>query len=235
VRLDPRTLLPRGRSISLERYTGAWSFSLDRRQLVFGSGYSQFSESPAAVRIFDVSTLRPLHDLVLGPSAEIQMLDRVATDRLLAVVRSCCPAALAVSLVDTVSGAVLSRHALTGELVSAGRARGALVLLLEPASFGPVRVAVADAEGALRTVVLERVLAGPSTTPPPQSYRAEDRAGLAVDPGGGRAYAVAANNPIGEVDLRSLGVTTTRWPSRCRSSAGSTTGSSRGCRPRREH
>ncbi len=207
VRLDPRSLLPRGRSISLERYTGAWSFSPDRRQLVFGSGYSQLSESPAAVRFFDVSTLRPLHDLVLGPSAEIQVLDWAAPDRLLAVVRSCCPAASSVSLVDTASGAVLARHALAGELVAAGRARAALVLLLEPTSFGPVRLAVAGADGALRTVDLDRVLGGPSTTPAPQSYRTEDRAGLAVDASGARAYAVAANGPIGEVDLASLGVT----------------------------
>ncbi len=176
VRLDPRSLLPRGRSISLERYTGAWSFSPDRRQLVFGSGYSQLSESPAAVRFFDVSTLRPLHDLVLGPSAEIQVLDWAAPDRLLAVVRSCCPAASSVSLVDTASGAVLARHALAGELVAAGRARAALVLLLEPTSFGPVRLAVAGADGALRTVDLDRVLGGPSTTPPPQP-RAQAKTG----------------------------------------------------------
>lgn len=202
-RLDPRSLLPRGHGISLERYTGAWSFSPDRRQLVFASGHSSpLSESPAAVRFFDVSTLRPLRDLVLGPSAEVQMLDWVAPDRLLAVVRSCCPADSSVSLVDTANGAVFARHALVGELVAAGRARGALVLLLQPASLGPVQVAVAGADGTLRTVVLDRVLGGVSTSPFPRS----DRSGLAVDPGGGRAYVVAANAPIAEIDLQSLGV-----------------------------
>jgi hypothetical protein len=69
VRLDPRTLLPRGRGVSLERFTGPWSFSPDRRQLVFGSAYSQLSASPAALRFFHVSTLRPLRDLALGPGS----------------------------------------------------------------------------------------------------------------------------------------------------------------------
>lgn len=201
-RLDPRTLIPRGRGISLERFAGRWSFSPDRRQLVFASAYSPYSESPAALRFIDVATLRPLHDLVLGPSADVQVLDWVAPDRLLTAVRSCCPAASSVSLVDAVTGAVLARHSVEGELVAAGRARGALVLLREPASFGPVRLAVAGADGTLRTVVLDRVLGGVSTSP----FFAEDRAGLAIDPGGGRAYVVAANSPIAEVDLASLAV-----------------------------
>jgi hypothetical protein len=207
VRLDSRTLLPRGRGVSLERFTAAWSFSPDRRQLVFASAYSPYSESPAAVRFIDVSTLRRLRDLELGPAAEVQAVDWAAPERLLAVVRSCCPAVSSVSLIDTASGTVLARHVFEGELVGAGRAHGALVLLLEPASFGPVWLAVAGADGSFRTVVLDRVLGGVSTSPPPNSYLVDDRAGLAVDPSGGRAYAVAANGPIAEVDLERLGVT----------------------------
>src|SRR6266496_1106047 len=54
VRLDPRTLMPRGPGLSLERYTGTWSFSPDRRQLVFGSAWSPDSDGPAAIRFVDV-------------------------------------------------------------------------------------------------------------------------------------------------------------------------------------
>ena len=206
-RLDPRTLLPRGRGVSLERFSGAWSFAPDRRQLVFGSAYSPLSESPAALRFFDVATLRPLRDLVLGPSAYIQVLDWVAPERLLVVMRSCCPAAWSVSLLDPADGTVLARHPLEGELAAARRARGGLVLLREPASLGPVSLAVAGADGTVRSVVLDQIQAGVSMSPAPLSYLGEDRAGLAVDPVGGHAYALAASGPIADVDLASLGVT----------------------------
>lgn len=206
VRLDRRTLLPRGRGVSLERFTAAWSFSPDRHELAFASSHSPYSDSPAAVRLFDVSGLRRLRDLELGPSAEVQAVDWVAPERLLAVVHSCCPAASSVSLVDTESGAVLSRQVVEGDLVAARRAPGAFVLLLEPATFGAVRLAVAGGDGTLRSLVLDRVLAGESNSPPPRIYRAEDRAGLAVDPAGGRAYVVAANAAVAEVDLTTLGV-----------------------------
>ena len=200
-RLDPRTLLPRGGSVALERFTGASSFSPDRRQLVFGSAYS-VSDSPAALRVFDVATLRPVRDLVLGPKAEIQVLDWIAPDRLLAVFRSCCPAASSVSLLDPADGTVLARDSVEGDFVAAGRARGALVLLLQPANLGPVHLAVAGADGNLRTVALDRILGGFTATP----FPGVESAGLAVDPGGGRAYVVAANAPIGDVDLATLGV-----------------------------
>jgi hypothetical protein len=204
VRLDQRTLVPSGPGLSLERYTGAWSFSPDRRQLVFASAWSPDNDASAAIRFVDVSSLRSIRELVLGPSAQIQALDWIAPERLLTVVYSCCPAASSVSLIDSLSGDVLARHAVAGRLAAAGRAGGSLVLLLEPASFGPVSLAVAGSDGTLRSTVLDRIRAGLSTTAAPRSYLQVDDAGLAIDASGGRAYVVAANDPVAEVELQSL-------------------------------
>src|SRR5437868_9358753 len=166
VRLDPRTLKPTGRGLLLAEYSRLWSFSPDRRQLVF----VRSDGAQAAARFVDVSTLRPLRDLALGPSAQLALVDWVAPERLLTVSYSCCPQASTVSLVDAVSGTVLARNTVEGDLVGAGQTPGALVLLLEPQSFGPVRIAVAGSDGVLRSTVLDQVRAGVTKTPAPQNY-----------------------------------------------------------------
>jgi hypothetical protein len=202
VRLDPRTLKPTGRGLLLAEYSHLWSFSPDRRQLVF----VRSDGAQAAARFVDVSTLRPLRDLALGPNAELALVDWVAPERLLTVNYSCCPRASTITLFDAVSGAVLAHDAVEGDLAGAGHARGSLVLLLQPQSFGPVRIAVAGSDGTLRSTVLDQVRAGVTKTAAPQSYFQLDSAGLAVDPSAGRAYVVAANAPVAEVDLGTLAV-----------------------------
>jgi len=202
VRLNRRTLMPKGRGLLLAEYSGRWSFSPDRQQLVFVKA----DGAQATARFVDVSTLRSLRDLALGPSAQLALVDWVAPERLLTVDYSCCPQASTVSLVDAMSGAVLARNVVEGELVGAGHAQGTLVLLLEPQTFGPVRIAVAGSDGTLRSTVLEQVRAGVSRTAAPQAWTKVDLAGLAVDPSAGRAYVVAANDPVAEVDLRTLAV-----------------------------
>jgi len=202
VRLKPGTLIPKGRGLLLGAYSGVWSFSPDRRQLVF----VRSDGAQATARFVDVSTLRSLRDLALGPSANIALVDWVAPERLLTVDYSCCPQASTVSLVDAVSGTVLARNAVEGDFVGAGRAQGTLVLLLQPQSFGPVRIAVVGSDGTLRSAALDQVRAGVTKTAAPQAYTQVDLAGLAVDPSAGRAYVVAANDPVAEVDLRTLAV-----------------------------
>jgi hypothetical protein len=203
VRLDPRTLKPKGPGVLLAEYSALWSFSPDRRQLVFVKS----DGSQAAARFVDVSTLRPLRDVALGASARVALVDWVAPERLLTVGYSCCPqAASTVSIVDAVSGTVLARNTVEGDLVGAGQVPGALVLLLEPQSFGPVRIAVAGSDGTLRSTVLDQVRAGVTQTPAPQNYFQLDSAGLAVNSSVGRAYVVAANDPVAELDLRTLTV-----------------------------
>ena len=129
----------------------------------------------------------------------------VAPDRVLALVQSSSPEGEFAVLVDAAEGRVLQRQRLDGLVTAIGRMHGALVLLLVPATLGPVDLAVAGSDGSYRSVELTRIEAGLSTTEPPDSYHQRDDAGLAVD-GAGRAYVVAAGDPVAEVDLASLAV-----------------------------
>jgi hypothetical protein len=207
VRVEPRTLntLP-GRKLTLGRYLRAWSFSPDRSRLVLGSEAGSMNESPAALRIVDAATLTTVRDVPLGMDGFVSATHWVGPDRLQAVVRSSSPEGYFALLVDAAAGRVLRRQPLDGLVTAIGRTKGALVLLLEPVSLGPVRLAVADGAGSLRSVELTRIDAGESLTEPPNRYLQHDKAGLAVDAAGDRAYVVAAGDPIAEVDLASLSV-----------------------------
>jgi hypothetical protein len=207
VRLEPRTLetLP-GRKLALGRYQSGWSFSPDRSRIVFGNQGVALNDSPAALRIVDPAKLGTIRDVPLGMDGYVAATHWVGPDRLQAVVRSSSPEGDFALLVDAAEGRVLQRQLLEGSVSAIGRAKGALVLLLESPTFGPIGLAVADEAGSVRSVKLDRIEAGRSVTDPPNSYLQHDRAGLAVDAAGGRAYVVAAGDPVAEVDLASLSV-----------------------------
>ncbi len=207
VRLEPRTLAPLERPrLALGRYTDGWSISADRSKLAFGNRPSSQNDSPAALRIVDAATLTTVRLVPLDVDGFVGATHWVDADRVQVLVRSSAPVGDSVVLVDAAQGLVLQRRPLQGSVSAIGRARGALVLLLEPPSRGPVSVAVADAAGSLRAVELARIEAGKSLTEPPNSVLQHDRAGLAVDAAGGHAYVVAAGAPVGDVDLGSLAV-----------------------------
>ena len=205
VRLEPRTLetIP-GRRLAVGRFLSGWSFSPDRSRLAFGSQGGPFNDTPAALRIVDSATLAIVRDVPLGMDGFVAVTHWVGPERLQAVVRSSSPEGDFVLLVDAAEGRVLQRRPLDGSVAAIGRAKGALVLLLEPPSRGPVSLAVADDAGSVRSVELARIEAGRSLTEPPNSVLQHDRAGLAVDAAGNRAYVVAAGDPVAEVDLGSL-------------------------------
>lgn len=207
VRLELRTLetIP-GRKLALGRYQSGWSFSPDRSRLVFGNQGVALNDSPAALRIVDPTRFATVRDVPLGMDGYVAATHWVRTDRLQAVVRSSSPEGDFVLLVDAAEGRVLQRQLLAGSVSAIGRAKGALVLLLESPTFGPIGLAVADEAGSVRSVKLDRIEAGRSVTDPPNSYLQHDRAGLAVDTAGGRAYVVAAGDPVAEVDLAILSV-----------------------------
>jgi hypothetical protein len=206
VRLEPRTLntLP-GRKLPLGRYLSGWSFSPARSRLAFGSEGASLNDSPAALRIVDPATLTTVRDVGLGMNGFVAATHWVAPDRVLALVQSSSPEGEFAVLVDAAEGRVLQRQRLDGSVTAIGRMQGALVLLLVPATLGPVDLAVAGSDGSYRSVELTRIEAGLTTTEPPDSYHQRDDAGLAVD-GAGRAYVVAAGDPVAEVDLASLAV-----------------------------
>ena len=205
VRLEPRTLetIP-GRKLAVGRFFSGWSFSPDRNRLAFGSQGGAFNDTPAALRIVDPATLAIVRDVPLDMNGFVAATHWVGPERLQAVVRSSSPEGDFVLLVDAAEGRVLQRQPLDASVAAIGRAKGALVLLLEPPSRGPVSLAVAAVAGPVRSVELTRIEAGRSLTEPPNSVLQHDRAGLAVDGAGNRAYVVAAGAPVAEVDLGSL-------------------------------
>src|SRR5437763_16637928 len=78
VRLEPRTLMPKGRGLLLAEYSGVWSFSPDRRQLVFVKS----DGTQATARFVDVSTLRTLRGVSLGPSRHVAVGERGRAGRM---------------------------------------------------------------------------------------------------------------------------------------------------------
>jgi hypothetical protein len=206
-RLDPKSLrVASGRWLALDRYSSGWSFSPDRQLLAFGSQPSALNDSPAGIRLVDARSLRKVRDVPLDVTGFVTATHWTAADRLLAVVSGCCSQGDSVAVIDPVAGRVVQRHQLGGTVAAIGRARGALVLLVEGTGYGPVRLVVADGAGTQRSLTLARIEAGVRETPPPDSLLRADRAGLAVDAQRGRAYVVAAGDPVADVNLTTLAV-----------------------------
>lgn len=208
VRLDPKTLRARrGRRLALDSYSASWSYSPDRQLLALGNQTSApITAVPARIRLVDVHTLHTLRVVPLGIDADVAYAHWVAPDRLIALVRSRDDevARDQVVVVDPQTGAVEARQALDGHAICAARADHALVLVLEGAAYGPVRVVVAYDDGRLASVTLDQVQAGTRRTP--DGVPRVDGAALAVDRQGGRAFVVAAGDPVAEVALDSLAV-----------------------------
>jgi len=129
--------------------------------------------------------------------------------RLFAVTGDCCNATLALETVDTVAKRVVSVRALEGTASQFAHAGSALVLLGgDDNAIVPARVTVIDADGSVRSVRLDRILAGwhydQSSQDPIGTVR---QPGLAVDPVGGVAYVVDADGLVAAVRLSDLSVT----------------------------
>ncbi|MBA2460706.1 MAG: hypothetical protein H0V45_02880 [Actinobacteria bacterium] len=109
--------------------------------------------------------------------------------------------------VDLAKTRVASRRALGGSVLRLGRTARELVILLAPAqAIGPARIAVADRQGAVCFVRLERILAGSKLLGTGSDHRVDTRLpGLAVDAQGRRAF-VVDRSLAAEIDLKSLAV-----------------------------
>jgi hypothetical protein len=203
-RLDSRSLRPRkGVRLVLGDGVSAWGFSSDRTRLVVCRG----APGLTVLRFVDPMTLKPLGRLVLS-RGWAQKVAWIAPDRLLVLQVNDGNYDLVV--VDPQALRIVSRRAVPGDLVAAERAPGGLVLLLAPhGRIGVATLAVADADGKLRTVGLDRTYAGFEGSPdeqPSTGIPHHRTPGLAVDPQEGRAIVVGAGEPVAEVSLDSLAV-----------------------------
>jgi len=196
---EPQTLrlLP-GRKAPLAWHNGSWSFSADRSTLAIGGNGTE-------LRFVDARRMRVLGDLRLaaGGTATVAV-SWLRPDRLLALVER--PGAATVVAVDPARRRVLRRTLVPGSLSGYARLPDGLALLLAPEDgIGPARVAVADADAALRTVELGRVAVGSSRQVESGQPVRQRSAGFAVDPASRTAWIVGAE-ALAEVDLDSLAV-----------------------------
>jgi hypothetical protein len=209
VRIGPDTLRPRsGRGIGVgsagcaARSGGQacwtippWSFSPDRTLLAVARNDGTAARSLRLVRIGQMSVVA---DVPIAGGA-VGLVAWPVRGRLLALQEVCCDERQRLLVIDVARRRVAMRRALGGTVVRVARAPRELILLVAPAKrIGPARLAVADGRGAVRSVRLERMLAGTRRVGR-LDYRFE-RPGLAVDPAGRRGFVVGRDLVAG-VDL----------------------------------
>jgi hypothetical protein len=207
VRLDPRTLRPLpGPRVRLRYGISGYGWSPDRSLLALGD------VDDDALHLVDPVRLRRLATIRFGIVAEAPQSIAWLGPRRLAVVAGSSEDGSTLVMVDPVARRVLSRRRLEPAGISAVGAVDRLVLLRAPLErIGPVELLVVEGSGRIRTVDISGIHVGfrhPPDWDQPGAYGVgRGGAALAVDPQGGRAFVVAADAPVAEVDLASLRVT----------------------------
>lgn len=183
-RLDPRTLEPTGGTrIRFSPAAGGAAYSPDRSRLAIVDGAGRlFVVDTRRLRIL-MSVRRPVFGQLLAPLAWI------AGRVVLVPARSAGPFA-----VDPSSGRIQQLPALKGAVVATGETRADLVVLLAPqkGQTGDCELARTPPEGRIESVAI------------PETRCSSP--GLAVDPGGDRAFVAAGDSSVVEVDLRTMAV-----------------------------
>lgn len=214
VELDPMTLAPVGGSLALrEKSVASWSRSPDGLWLALSPW------DVARIMIIDRTSMRLVGEVRVPPGSvtrgrDVVLHGRYAQElvwisprRLLALVGSCCSAGMSVMVVDLESGRVVAERAVPGAVRVVARLPDGLALVLGGARIGPGRVAVVGPDGRIRTAALPRTRLGERSLPG-DDYRVAVRTpALAVDPEARRAYVIGVDEPVAEVDLRTLRVT----------------------------
>jgi hypothetical protein len=197
VRVDPVTLQPTSPPLGGFRESGGHAFSPDGRLLALGAGF----DAPARLEIVDVEAWRRERSIELGGRGPLWPLAWPDERRLLAA-GYVHPRRTRIVLLDPVDGRVLGRRVVTGGIRATAVPSG-LAMLVSPARrVGPVRVVNVDLDGNLRSITLDRIIAGYDRRRGPRDFQRTREPGFAVDPETGRAYVVAAGAPmVAEVDL----------------------------------
>jgi hypothetical protein len=146
--VDPLTLEPAGRSLQLrDKSVTSWSGSPDGRLLALGPW------DVPRITIVDRASLRVVREVSLRGGLYAQALAGVAPTRLVALVGSSCSAKWSIAVIDPGRGRVVAEQTAPGWVRGTARlADGLALLLAPPSSIGPARLAVARADGRLRTV-----------------------------------------------------------------------------------
>lgn len=189
-------------------FADAWAVAPEGRIAAISTHASETGTSQDSIRFVALGSLR----LVPRPVAlhgAAWTLFWTSPDRLLTVVRDCCGATdeTSIAVVDAGARRIVSRVALHGDALAATRAGDRLVVLVTPTNaLGPARLAIADARGVVRTVGLDRIVAGRSW---PQDHNAamlgtQRVPALAAD--GEHVYVIQPDGPAAEISLDTLHV-----------------------------
>jgi hypothetical protein len=188
-RPSPQIPLPAG------IYGVSWAFSPSCDAVALG-GYN------GRVVLVDLERGRRLRRLALGGRSTVSQLAWLRPDRLMALAGPFeAPRAVTVSVPG---GRVVSSRPIGGRpWVSEATSLGLVVLAAPGDRIGTATLVLANPDGGLLRAPLPRIRAGFDEGGPMRLAR-QITPGLAVDTAGGRAYVVAANEPVvAEVDLAS--------------------------------
>ncbi len=188
VRVNPRTLEPSSRPI--ETFRRGWSrdFSPNGRFLAYAA-----SARPARIQLIDVVRWRSVGVLTRG---DIGTLTWARDDRLIEA------GGTEIRVLSVPRGRVVARHRLDLFWVDIEAIPNGVALLTQPRrELAPSGLLLADGDGGLRRIRLDRIESGGTRT-------VTLRPALAVDATGGRAFVVAPRQPlVAEVDLATGAVT----------------------------
>jgi hypothetical protein len=198
VRVDPRTLRPRGRGLDLPGCSSSPTFAPDRARLALGGPDGRI----CLIRTKTLRLGRVLQTRLEGDVPTLQWLG----SSLLALVWG--EQGMLVAAVDTRSGQVISTRSLEGSMQQTAPTPAGMLLLLGPAEgIGVSRLLRFQADGTLAEVAtLDRIPSGSEFSGRPEEGGRHARPGLAVDRSGDRAFVVGGGTPVAEVDLKTSNV-----------------------------
>ncbi|MBA3331691.1 MAG: hypothetical protein H0T39_12645 [Actinobacteria bacterium] len=201
-RVEPATLRRTGRPIALGRFAAGSAFSPDGSRLALTRGPTSKPALRPALRVLDLRTRR------LGPAFAVppggfghRMISWLRPDRIVLVRDD------ELAVIDPVRRKVVRNVSLAASVVAVERAGDSLVLLLAPSDrVGAATLAVADADGSVRRVVLSPIPAGFRFDEDGNPSGGGPTPGLAVDPEAGHAYVLGGGTPVADVRLADLSV-----------------------------
>jgi hypothetical protein len=207
VRLDRRTLAPTSTRLKLRgRANIAWAFSPDGRRLAVGVIHAH------GLRIVDVRRMK-IVGRVWTPSIYVYGLAWLGPRLIVGEAER-----FGLFALDPVSRKPLRPPRIAGNVQAIRRAGNRLVFLSgwPRWTIGFARLAVLDATGRVRTVLLRRIKAGTLSGGEPENVEP----GLVLD-GLGRAFVVGGRDePVAEVNLKTLAVAYHELPKEATSAVG---------------
>jgi hypothetical protein len=194
-RLNPRTLQQVGRPIRTFRNGAGLGFSPDGSRIAYSGGRGPFTR----IHLVDLERWRSLGLAGLRKRGGLSV-GWVSDGRVLAWTQYARRQRL--FWIDARTKRVLARRSFAGWAMDAVPVSGGLVLPLVPREgVGPLRLALADPQGGLRTIELDGIEAGADYEEPGARVLTP---AVAADPESGRVYVVAARGLlVAEVDLAS--------------------------------